>query len=120
MHQHPLVLHALNSDYLNPWEQGLILVVKSWKKDLGSSLKKGFSKETKTVKKIKAFIRSKVHVEEQTGKLGGSSLGCLNRAVSTVVFFSSQSSPYLFLVWTCISQPRWILAGLFSLLLSSP
>ena len=52
-------------------------MVKSWKKDLGSSLKKGFSKETK----IKAFIRSKVRVEEQTGKLGGSSLGCLNRAV---------------------------------------
>ena len=71
----------------NPWEEGLILVVKSWKKDLGSSLKKGFSKETKTVKKIKAFIRSKVHVEEQTGKLGGSSLGCLNRAVFHCCFF---------------------------------
>ena len=70
MHQHPryLGLHALNSDYLNPWEEGLILVVKSWKKDLDSSLKKGFSKETKTVKKIKAFIRSRVHVEEQTGR----------------------------------------------------
>ena len=66
MHQHPryLGLHALNSDYLNPWEEGLILVVKSWKKDLDSSLKKGFSKETKTVKKIKAFIRSRVHVEK--------------------------------------------------------
>ena len=48
----------------------MILVVKSWKKDLGSSLKKGFSKETTTVKKIKAFIRSIVCVEEHMGRLG--------------------------------------------------
>ena len=64
--KNPGSAHPQFSLYLNPWEEGLILVVKSWKKDLGSSLKKGFSKETKTVKKIKAFIRSKVRVEEQT------------------------------------------------------
>ena len=34
------------------------------------SFKKEFSKETKIVKKIKAFIRSIVHVEEHTGGLG--------------------------------------------------
>ena len=34
-----------------------------------SSLKKEFSKETKTVKEIKAFIRSKVRVEEHMGGL---------------------------------------------------
>ena len=33
-----------------------------------SSLQKEFSKDTKIVKKIKAFIRSKVRVEEQTDK----------------------------------------------------
>ena len=35
-----------------------------------SSLKKEFSKETKIVKKIKAFIRSIVCVEEHMGRLG--------------------------------------------------
>ena len=34
-----------------------------------SSLKKEFSKETKIVKKIKAFIRGSIHVEEHTGRL---------------------------------------------------
>lgn len=34
-----------------------------------SSLKKEFSKETKTVKKIKAFIRGSIRVEEHTGRL---------------------------------------------------
>ena len=39
-----------------------------------SSLKKEFSKETKTVKKIKAFIRGSIRVEEHTGRLGVSYL----------------------------------------------
>ena len=113
--------------------------MKSWKKDLSSSLKKEFSKETKIVKKIKAFIRSKVHVEktkyvwkkqskcgkskvcveEHTGKLRGRGLGCLNRA-SFLDFFSGQSSSDLILVWAHISQPRRIPAGIFSLLFSFP
>lgn len=79
-----------------------------------SSLREEFSKETKIVKK-KQSTRTKHMGELGMSLCSGDSLGCLHSGS-----FPGQSFPYLVLEWARVSQPRWIPAGVFSLLLSFP
>ena len=89
-----------------------------------SSLKEEFSRD-QDCEKIKVFIkRSRICVKEHAAELRESYVqrGWLRllKSGSFLLLFSDQSSSYLVLVWARISQPRWIPADLFSLLLSFP
>lgn len=91
----------------------------SW---FSSSLKK--SAETKVDEEAKRIYEKQDAVAEHTGpptaardvrKRSRGGLGCLYRGS-----FPYRSPPHLVPVWTRLSQPTWISAGLFSLLPSFP